>query len=89
MFYRFSIHACLSILMVDGLALSVFPGPAPAQRGFSVLQDNLGQLVDLADIFFQVRVFSAYSENHPELTDGTSATMNREYRGPEDFLIDH
>ena len=26
---------------------------------------------------------------HPELTDGTTASVNREYRGPEDFLIDH
>jgi transcriptional regulator with XRE-family HTH domain len=26
---------------------------------------------------------------HPELTDGTTAAVNLEYRGPEDFLIDH
>jgi transcriptional regulator with XRE-family HTH domain len=26
---------------------------------------------------------------HPELTDGTTATVNLEYQGPEDFLIDH
>jgi transcriptional regulator with XRE-family HTH domain len=26
---------------------------------------------------------------HPEVADGTSSTVNREYRGPEDLLIDH
>jgi transcriptional regulator with XRE-family HTH domain len=26
---------------------------------------------------------------HPEVTDGTAATVNREYRGPEDLLLDH
>jgi hypothetical protein len=26
---------------------------------------------------------------HPELADGTTATVNREYRGPEELLIDH
>jgi transcriptional regulator with XRE-family HTH domain len=26
---------------------------------------------------------------HPEVVDGAAASVNREYRGPEDFLIDH
>lgn len=26
---------------------------------------------------------------HPEVADGAAATVNREYRGPEDLLIDH
>ena len=26
---------------------------------------------------------------HPELTDGTTASANLDYQGPEDFLIDH
>ena len=28
-------------------------------------------------------------QTHPELTDGSAAAVNREYRGPEDFLLDH
>jgi transcriptional regulator with XRE-family HTH domain len=33
-------------------------------------------------------VIADAQQTHPELADGTAATVNREYRGPEDFLLD-
>ena len=42
------------------------------------------------DRSWPVDVIADARRTHPEVADGgTAATVNREYRGPEDFLIDH
>jgi transcriptional regulator with XRE-family HTH domain len=41
------------------------------------------------DRSWPVDVIADARQTHPELADGTAATVNREYRGPEDFLLDH